>query len=334
MRRYTPLATLASLLLLLTLGSCKQEASETLANGPEELVLRDSTVCYSLMGQPLKYLPETVSSYAEKDSALQVALANYKNDPGNLDNMIWYARRLCYLTEYPQAMSVYTRGLHIHPSSPELYRHRGHRYISMRRFEEAADDLRNAAALVRGRPIQAEPDGMPNPQNQPVSNLQFNIWYHLGLAYFLMADYEDALNAYDSCMSYSVNPDLVVATSYWKYLTLMRIGDRAAAEGLVAGIDNRMRLVENESYHKLLLMFKGNISPDELLSSTDGMPLSDLDMATLGYGAANYYFFKGDFEKGKETVERILQGSMWPAFGYIAAEADKARGLHTLKRPL
>ena len=37
--------------------------------------------------------------------------------------------------------------------------------------------------MIAGKEDSIEPDGMPNPQNIPVSSLHTNIWYHLGLAY-------------------------------------------------------------------------------------------------------------------------------------------------------
>ena len=50
--------------------ACQSPDSEELAD-PDELVIRDSVVCYSLMGKPLKHVPETVKSYNRKDSLLK-----------------------------------------------------------------------------------------------------------------------------------------------------------------------------------------------------------------------------------------------------------------------
>ena len=316
--------SLLTLLLASSFIACNNEQTTESLPEEEEWVIRDSVVCYSLRGEPLKYVDERKSDFERKDSLLQIARDNYANDPGALDNIIWYGRRLAYLTEYREAMSVYTRGLHIHPKSPHIYRHRGHRYISLRRFEEAENDLHLAAELARGLPVETEPDGIPNKLNKPLSSLQFNIWYHLALAEYLQGNYEDAARAYDSCYVYSTNPDLLIATTYWAYLTHVRLNDSVYAQSLLAPINAKMEIVENEGYRDLLLLYKGAIEVSELESQSTGDALYD---STRGYGIANYYLMEGDREKAQSIMENIVKGPMWPAFGHIAAEADLAHGL-------
>jgi tetratricopeptide (TPR) repeat protein len=319
------------LILFATLlaSSCQQSDSESVADSgePEELVIRDSVVCHSLFGKALKHPPETRSSYRKKDSLLNIARTNYEADSRNLENIVWYGRRLGYLTEYPKAMSVYTRGLHLHPKSPEIYRHRGHRYISMRRFEEAVNDLTLAAELARGRDIEIEPDGIPNKLNKPLSSLQFNIWYHLGLAYYLQGKYEDAARAYENCLAYSTNDDLLTATTDWYYWTAIRMGDTQKAEELLKPITVDMEIVENDAYHKRLLMYKGIINAEDIIP----LDLSEVEdehiFVTQGYGVANYLHFKGRDEEARALINKILETDAWPSFGFIAAEADKAIGI-------
>ena len=61
-----------------------------------------------------------------------------------------------------------------------MYRHRGHRYITVAQFDRAIADFEKAVALIKGTPDEIEPDGAPNPTGKPRSTLHFNIWYHLG----------------------------------------------------------------------------------------------------------------------------------------------------------
>ncbi len=313
------------LVILGILISCSPD-DQAVTEEQTEYVIRDSVVCYSLFAKPLKYPRETKQSFARKDSQLQIAYENYKADSRSLDNIIWYGRRLGYLSEYPKAMSVYTRGLHLHPESPEIYRHRGHRYISMRRFDEAANDLREAARHAAGREIEIEPDGIPNKLNQPLSSLQFNIWYHLGLAEYLQGNYHDAAVAYDSCMVYSTNNDLLCATTEWYYWTAIRSGDTANAEAMLEPITRRMEIVENDGYHDLLLLYKGLRSPEDLIPLDTSAVTDEHAFATKGYGVAQYLKFNGRNEEAKAILRRILDGPAWASFGYIAAEADISRG--------
>ena len=306
--------------LALIISACGQ--SEEAVTRGDDLIIRDSMVCYSLFAEPLKYPTETRRSFEKKDSLLKLTKANYDADSRDLDNIIWYGRRLGYLSEYPRAMSVYTRGLHLHPSSPEIYRHRGHRYISMRRFEEAVSDLQKAAELAAGRDIEIEQDGIPNKLNKPLSSLQLNIWYHIGLAFYLQGDYKSASIAYDSCMVYSINDDLLCATSEWYYLTALRLGDIEKAKALLEPISKGMEIVENDAYRDLLLLYKGYKTVDETLPTLE----EKHQYATIGYGVANYLLSQGDTVESLVIIDNILATDAWASFGYIAAEADKASG--------
>ena len=122
----------------------------------------------------------------------EAALANFEQartefeaNPKDVEALIWYGRRTAYLGRYRQAIAIYTEGIKNFPQDAHLYRHRGHRYISIRNYEAAIADLEKAASLIQGTSDQIEPDGMPNAQNIPLSSLHSNVWYHLGLAYYL-----------------------------------------------------------------------------------------------------------------------------------------------------
>ena len=50
-----------------------------------------------------------------------------------------------------------------------------------------------------------------------------------------------------------------------------------------------------------------------------------MNIATQGYGVGNWYLYNGDEDRALEIFERIIEGTSWAAFGYIAAEAEVAR---------
>jgi tetratricopeptide (TPR) repeat protein len=158
------------------------------------------------------YVPELdEQSQHRLDSALTAAQKDFDNDPSEA-NYIWLGRRLAYLSRYQEAVKVFTEGLQQYPDSYRLLRHRGHRYITLRQFDKAAADLQMAASQMR-QPLEIEPDGQPNRLNIPLSTVQFNIWYHLGLAHYLKGDYESAEKAYVQCLDVADNDDLLVATA-------------------------------------------------------------------------------------------------------------------------
>lgn len=297
--------------------ACKPDITVT---PPPENKERIEAIGFS--GTPYSAVQDAPVVQVRKDSMLNIAYRNFLRDSTRLENIIWYGRRLAYLTRYQEAITVFTRGMKHHPKSPELYRHRGHRYLSIRKPIEAVDDLMKAARLVGNRPIQVEPDGIPNRLNQPLSSLQFNIWYHLGLAHYLQQNYKEAQIAYESCLRYSTNPDLKCATADWLYMTYRRRGLTEKPKKLLKTITEDMVLIENEAYHQRLLMYKGLRSPDDILTSSSTAAGRQLDMATQGYGVGNWYLYNGEAQKAVDIFQRILKTSYWPAFGFLAAESD------------
>jgi tetratricopeptide (TPR) repeat protein len=273
----------------------------------------------SLSGKPL-YPPSPIPNQAKLEKDLQEAqsVAN----PATADAMIWIGRRLGYLWRYQDAIAQFTKGIERYPDDPRFYRHRGHRYITVRQFDKAVADFDKAVALIKGKPDEVEPDGAPNPSGVPRSSLQFNIWYHLGLAHYLQGNYQKAYDAYVECMKVSKNDDSVTATADWMWMTLMRLGRKAEAAKVLERITPKMDILENGSYHRRLLMYKGLEKPEALL---DTAKADDTTIATQGYGVGNYYFVTGDKAKAGEVFEKVTSGGGWNAFGYIAAEADLNR---------
>ncbi len=249
------------------------------------------------------------------------AKAEYDSDPDDADAIIWYGRRTAYLGDYRRAIAIYTEGIEKHPKDARMYRHRGHRYISVRQFDSAITDLETAAELIEGTEDTVEADGLPNEQNKPRSTLHTNIWYHLGLAYYLTGDFESAIEAYENCLAASKNDDMLVATSYWYYMALRRAGLDGRAGNVLEPIEEEMDIIENDSYHKLLLVFKGEFDEKSLMDEGT----TPLDNATLGYGLGNWHYINGRTERAEEIFREVYAGDSWAAFGYIAAEIDLAR---------
>ena len=66
-------------------------------------------------------------------------------------------------------------------------------------------------------------------------------------------------------MDASVHPDSVVATSYWLYLTLRRLGRTEEADAVLADVHEDMEIIESTGYLDLLLLFKGERSLEDLV---------------------------------------------------------------------
>lgn len=275
----------------------------------------------SLFGEPLQSPELAESVRLERERLLAEARAVLDRAPGDADSLLWVGRRTAYLGRYREAIEVFTRGLEQHPGDARMLRHRGHRWITVRQFDHAVADLEKAAALVAYLPDEVEPDGLPNARNLPTSTLKSNVFYHLGLAYYLRGDFEKALVSYRECLKVSTNPDMLVATTYWLHMTLLRLSRADEARSVLAPIHGSLQVVENQAYLRLLLLFRGELAEEALTASAAG----ELDPATLGYGLGNWHFLNGRRAAAVRRWREVVAGGPWAAFGAVAAEADLKR---------
>ena len=283
--------------------------------------LPEGAEAISLLGEPLHPPEAPPDIAAQRAQDIAAARADYEADPDDADAIIWLGRRIGYTARYRDAIAVFSEGIFKHVDDARMYRHRGHRWISIREFDRAIEDLSHAAALVAGTPDEVEPDGQPNERGIPTSTLQSNIHYHLALAHYLKGDFEPALRSYEDYFAVTTNPDQLVAISHWWYMALRRLGRDEEAAAVLEPITAQLDVIENTSYHRLLLMYKGEIEADELWDPESEDPAG----VAIAYGVANWHFYNGRAVQGEEMFRRILEGSGWAGFGYIAAEAEIAR---------
>ena len=130
----------------------------------------------------------------------------------------------------------------------------------------------SASELIEGTENETEPDGAPNALNIPVSSLHGNIWYHLGLAYYLKQDWDNAYRAYKNGFDAGRNDDNRVSTTHWLYMILQRKGDPEAAAKVLDVISADMNVIENMSYHNLCLFYKGELTLSELIGENEDSP--------------------------------------------------------------
>ncbi len=288
------------------------------SNYPSE-TLPDNFQAISLLGDILtsdKPSPDSLGKYG-------AAKRKFEGAPRILENIIWYGRRTAYTGDFRRAIQIYSEGLELFPDEPRLYRHRGHRLISVREYGDAISDFEKALGLIRGTTDQIEPDGLPNAMNIPVSSLHSNIRYHLGLTYYLTGQLEKAVEIYREDLTAALNDDQIVSTTHWLYMVLRRLGRHDEARKVLDGVSEEMTVIENHAYHRLCLFYKGTLGVDDLQSGGSEGPAS---AATL-YGIANWYSYNGEQEKADEMLQRIVDGPGWPAFGYAGAEADLAKNV-------
>lgn len=307
-----PLA--GSVLLLISLMGCGETKEPESPSGG----LPEGAQTVSLLGDTLYPPPLDDEEAEEYEARLKEAEQRYEASPDSADTIIWYGRRLAYLGEIREAVNVFTKGISTHPEDPRMYRHRGHRYITLRDFESAIEDLEEAAKLIRGAEDEIEPDGLPNKLDIPLTTLHFNVWYHLGLAYYLDGDLRNAERVFRESVKISENDDTLVSGSYWLYLSLKQQGREKEAEEVLAMITDDLEMIENEVYYRLLLMFKEEINPEIVIKRSEGAS----DNATMGYGLAWWHRFNGQEDEAVARFKEVVSSPDWTSFGYIAAEVQ------------
>ena len=295
------------------MASCKNTTSDESQNS------------WSKSYQAVAVTGDTLYSAAPSEALVKAWEAKkeaFEEGPNNLENLIWYGRFTAYNGDYRKAIAIYTQGLEQFPNESRLLRHRGHRYITVREFDKAIEDLSKAAELIKGTENKMEEDGMPNAQNIPVSTQHGNIYYHLGLAYYLNRNLPQSLEAFKKCLSTSNAPDNVVSCTHWIYMIHNRLGRKAAGDNYLRNIDENMNVIENTAYYKACLFYKGLLSEEAIHQFEAEATASN---SALQYALGNWQWYKGYPQKAKEIFTDILSGDDWASFGYIAAEVDIAK---------
>jgi tetratricopeptide (TPR) repeat protein len=270
---------------------------------------------YSPLGKAYFARPDSTGVIAKADKALL--------DGGEkADLLLAAARARDQFLRFADSIPLYTRGMQAFPEDVRFPRYRGHRLISIRRFDAALVDLKTAAELA------------------PAS---FDVAYHLGLAYYLRGDYNHAAREYSRCLSlgdrpkpeflrgmpegwrscYALDDDSRVALTDWAYRALRRAGKHLEAKQLLERVTESMAVKENTSYLKALLFYKGVRSEEQTIDK----PHNDNAISTIGYGVAIFHRLEGRTERACELLQRIVTEENWSAFGLIGAETDLARGL-------
>jgi tetratricopeptide (TPR) repeat protein len=262
---------------------------------------------------------------ARKEAERVVAQDAHERAPGDADLLIAFARRTAYVGKYRDAIAILDRGVREHPRDPRMYRHRGHRWITLRRFDLALRDLEQAARLAADRPDEPEPAGTPNARGFVIDTLKQNIHYHLALAHYLRGELDLALPEWRECARYSNNDDALCSVTHWTYMTLRRLGREDEARELLARLPASLDVIEYHGYHALVRMYRGEVDAEATLQDARAKGPATADFATVGYGVGNWHLYNGRVDRAREIFAEVASAPMWAAFGRIASEVEIQR---------
>jgi tetratricopeptide (TPR) repeat protein len=220
-------------------------------------------------------------------------------DPRNVQRYIQLGIAQAGPRQMREAVQTFTRALAIAPNDPMLYRWRGHRNLSVRNFDQAMADLTRGYGL---------------------DSTNYGILYHLGVLRFVRGDFNGAADAFARAQPRAPDGGELAGATDWRWMSLQRAGRAAEAQAMLARHPDS--LPSANAYTKRLRMYRGEIAPEVLITSSD---TGDVDVATLRFGLGNWYTVKGDTTRAREEFRRSIQSGGWPAFGFIASEIELAR---------
>ena len=98
-----------------------------------------------------------------------------------------------------------------------------------------------------------------------------------------------------------------MATGFWTYLALRKLGRHAEAEIVVQAIPEGLELVENHDYYEGVRFFKGTLDEDVIVER-GGL--------NSRFGVAMHHLLEGDAETAEAMLTELVSGSSqgyWPA---------------------
>lgn len=257
----------------------------------------------SLLGKPLYAEDMTAGAdVAALEEKVAAAKAAAQADPHNPEPYIAYADAVAACGRFQEAIGLYTAGLQKWPDEPMLYCRRGHRYLNVRQFERALADLQHAASL---------------------KDDVFDIWYHLGLAHWMLGDFAAARDAFVRCREVAPHESQQAAVTDWLFMTLRRLGQKEEAAALLAGIHRDMEMTgNNHNYLNRLLFYKGELTEEELLATCRP---GTLDAGTVKFGLGCWHLSEGREDTALRYFEEAAETRQWAAFGVSGAENELCR---------
>jgi tetratricopeptide (TPR) repeat protein len=265
------------------------------------LIAAVATAAAPAAAQSVQYRSPTGVEYrAQLDTgAIARAESALASDARNIELIIQLGVAQSGARQFREAIETFTRGLTIAPNNPLLLRWRGHRYLSVREFHRAMDDLTRGSRL---------------------DSTIYGIWYHLGIVRYSGGDFAGAVEAFTRAQPRAPDAGELAGSTDWLWMSLMRAGRAAEAQAMLARRPDSLAVTN--AYARRLKLYRGEIGPEDVMTPAD---TADVQVATLSYGVGNWYLLRGDTSRARAWFERSIRSGGWPAFGFIISEVELRR---------
>lgn len=257
----------------------------------------------AIHAQSLQYrAPDGRAFYSQPDTgAIARAESALAAAPRDVDRIIALGLAQSGVRQYREAIATFSRGLAIAPRNALLLRWRGHRNLSVREFAAAERDLASGARL---------------------DSTIYGIWYHLGVVRFAVGDFAGAAAAFARGRPLAPDPNEATGSVDWLWMSLARAGRMADAQAVLDSYSDTLPVTSAAAYKRRLQLYRGLITPEQVLTPAD---TEGITVATLAFGVGNWLLVRGDTAGAQRWFTRATATDGWPAFGFIAAEAELRR---------
>lgn len=241
----------------------------------------------------------------ENDKALAAYERAIQLEPNNADFHLGRAKALARLARHSESVEECTTALRLKPNNSVALRDRGHYYINLHRVADAIPDLARAEKLEKK---------------------DREIYYHLGLAYYINRDFRRAAKAWQGCLDNASKDDDVISCSAWLYPSLVRAGGHEAeAKKVLERITPEMKPKENTAYFDRLMLFKEATTEKEYAKT---MEKDAVSKPTVCYSIGLWHLLNGRHFQARDYFEKATSSEIKYAFGVVAAEAELKRLKH------
>ena len=244
-------------------------------------------------------------------------LKKLEDDPKNPD--LWYSLGVSLSDEkgFDEGIDAFSQGIAYSPFNASLYFARGRKYIGLQRFWRSISDLTLA--------IRLDPD-------------KWSHWYYRAVCYNLNKCYEESIYDLHQCLRLTEEEEHYPLVD-WLFHNYVDMGEMEKAKAVLDLIDaDVVPPTMDYGYRRQVLLYKGIISPEELIDLEDIKKNSlvkdnvpgrmELETTSITIGHYVYYTYIGDTEKANEALLKITTFEPSAAFAYLKGVAlAKERGL-------
>ena len=206
-------------------------------------------------GDPLHQIILDSAFTSDKDSLLEIAIAELENGSPEEGVKTILGRRYMELARYEEAVKVFSENISRDPGSLKDHRFRGECYYYLQDFDASMSYLVTAKELSKKLPNQIEYEVDATSANMPVYNQNFNTFYYLALTQYVKDEVEEATRTFGYSWNNAANDDLKAMLACWLAISYRKRSMEGQAKAVFQVITPVLYMIQSPVYQDLGMMF-------------------------------------------------------------------------------